>query len=67
METLLVTEVLGDNCNTNKRKKKKKKKKKERKRIACIVLYLKIINTFFKHDMHLIANCPRNWNMVLKF
>ena len=31
-------------------------------KLACFVLYLKIINTFLKNDviMHLLANCPMN-------
>ena len=30
-------------------------------KLACFVLYLKIINIFFKNDtMHLTVNCPRN-------
>ena len=28
-------------------------------KFACYVLYLKIINTFLKYNMHLIVNCPR--------
>ena len=36
--------------------KKKKKKRTGGKKIACYVLYLKIINTFLKNEyMHLIA------------
>ena len=35
-------------------------------KLACFVLYLKIVNTFFENwYMHLIVNCPRNSKIAL--
>ena len=36
-------------------------------KLACSVLYLKIINIFLKNKMYLEANCPRNSKMASKF
>ena len=33
-------------------------------KLARFVLYLKIVNTFFKNSKHLIANCPRKKNGI---
>ena len=35
-------------------------------KLACFGLYLKIVNTFLKSNMHLIVNCPRNSKIALK-
>ena len=35
-------------------------------KLACFVLYLKIINTFENKHMYLTVNCSRNLKMVLK-